>query len=205
MPWRRERLPTPVFWPGEFHGLYSPWGCKESGMTEWLSLSHGTRPLPSPVCVPEKWKPLSTGKSQSGLNSQNVKNRWTVNKTVLGSHHGMPLGDKQTAAKSLQSCPTLCDPTDGSPPGSAVPGVLQARTLEWVAFSETNCYKVLSGGSQGIKLSVRWKVAHSVMSFRAHSWSNRIMEMEKTEWFLGFGGAEEEGLKGQQERNLADM
>ena len=38
------------------------------------------------------------------------------------------------AAKSLQSCPTLCDPTDGSPPGSAVPGILQARTLEWVAI-----------------------------------------------------------------------
>ena len=36
------------------------------------------------------------------------------------------------AAKSLQSCPTLCDPTDGSPPGSAVPGILQARTLEWM-------------------------------------------------------------------------
>ena len=38
-------------------------------------------------------------------------------------------------AKSLQSCPTLCDPIDGSPPGSAVPGILQARTLEWVAIS----------------------------------------------------------------------
>ena len=38
------------------------------------------------------------------------------------------------AAKSLQSCPTLCDPTDGSPPGSTVPGILQARTLEWVAI-----------------------------------------------------------------------
>ena len=38
--WRRERLPTPVFWPGEFHGLYSPWGCKESDMTEWLSLTY---------------------------------------------------------------------------------------------------------------------------------------------------------------------
>ena len=38
-------------------------------------------------------------------------------------------------AKSLQSCPTLCDPMDGSPPGSPVPGILQARTLEWVAFS----------------------------------------------------------------------
>ena len=39
------------------------------------------------------------------------------------------------AAKSLQSCPTLCDPTDGSPPGSPVPGILQAKTLEWVAIS----------------------------------------------------------------------
>ena len=38
------------------------------------------------------------------------------------------------AAKSLQSCQTLCDPTDGSPPGSPAPGILQARTLEWVAF-----------------------------------------------------------------------
>ena len=39
------------------------------------------------------------------------------------------------AAKSLQSCPSLCDPIDGSPPGSPVPGILQARTLEWVAIS----------------------------------------------------------------------
>ena len=39
------------------------------------------------------------------------------------------------AAKSLQSCPTLCNPMDGSPPGSAIPGILQARTLEWVAIS----------------------------------------------------------------------
>ena len=42
------------------------------------------------------------------------------------------------AAKSLQSCPTLCDPTDGSPLGSSVPGILQARTLEWVAISFSN-------------------------------------------------------------------
>ena len=40
-----------------------------------------------------------------------------------------------TTTKSLQLCPTLCDPTDGSPPGSPVPGILQARTLEWVAIS----------------------------------------------------------------------
>ena len=42
------------------------------------------------------------------------------------------------AAKSLQSCPTLSDPTDGSPPGSPVPGILQARTLEWVGISFSN-------------------------------------------------------------------
>ena len=44
----------------------------------------------------------------------------------------------QMFAKSLQSCPTLCDPIDGSPPGSSVPGILQARTLEWVAISFSN-------------------------------------------------------------------
>ena len=48
------------------------------------------------------------------------------------------------AAKSLQSCPTLCDPIDGSPPGSPVPGILQARTLEWVAISFSNSWKIKS-------------------------------------------------------------
>ena len=45
------------------------------------------------------------------------------------------------AAKSLQSCPTLCDPIDGSPPGSHIPGILQARTLEWVAISFSSAWK----------------------------------------------------------------
>ena len=45
------------------------------------------------------------------------------------------------AAKSLQSCLTLCDPIDGSPPGSPIPGILQARTLEWVAISFSNAWK----------------------------------------------------------------
>ena len=57
----------------------------------------------------------------------------------LLSHQGSPKGMfVAAAAKSLQSCPTLCDPIDGSPPGSAVPGLLQARTLEWVAISFSN-------------------------------------------------------------------
>ena len=45
------------------------------------------------------------------------------------------------AAKSLQSCPTLCNPIDGSPPGSPIPGILQARTLEWVAISFSSAGK----------------------------------------------------------------
>ena len=55
------------------------------------------------------------------------------------------------AAKSLQSCPTLCDPIDGSPPGSSIPGILQARTLEWVAISFSNAWK--------------WKVKVKSLSF----------------------------------------
>ena len=56
------------------------------------------------------------------------------------SYDGSPLNDHAAAAaaKSLQSCPTLCDPIDGSPPGSPIPGILLARTLEWVAISFSN-------------------------------------------------------------------
>ena len=51
------------------------------------------------------------------------------------------VGAAAVAAKSLQSCLTLCDPIDGSPPGSAIPGILQARTLEWVAISFSSASK----------------------------------------------------------------
>ena len=58
----------------------------------------------------------------------------------LGSHV-YPAAAAAAAAKSLQSCPTLCDPIDGSPAGSPVPGILQPRTLEWVAISFSNAWK----------------------------------------------------------------
>ena len=54
------------------------------------------------------------------------------------------------AAKSLQSCPTLCNPIDGSPPGSPVPGILQARTLEWVAISSSNMFGDLPNNNRWI-------------------------------------------------------
>ena len=50
----------------------------------------------------------------------------------------VPAAAAAAAAKSLQSCPTLCDPIDGSPPGSPIPGILQARTPEWVDISSSN-------------------------------------------------------------------
>ena len=60
----------------------------------------------------------------------------------MGSHRGRyNLVTTAAAAKSRQSYLTLCDPIDGSPPGSAVPGILQARTLEWVAISFSNAWK----------------------------------------------------------------
>ena len=57
-----------------------------------------------------------------------------------------PIAATAAAAASLQSCPTLCDPIDGSPPGSPVPGILQARILEWVAISFSNAWKWKSKG-----------------------------------------------------------
>ena len=69
------------------------------------------------------------------------------------------------AAKSLQSCLTLCDPIDGSPPGSAVPGILQARTLEWVAISFSNAWKwkaKVKSFNRVQLLATPWTAAHQV-------------------------------------------
>ena len=67
------------------------------------------------------------------------------------------------AAKSLQSCPTLCDPIDGSPPGSPAPGILQARTLEWIAISFSNAWKwkvKVKSLSRVRLLATPWTAAH---------------------------------------------
>ena len=70
------------------------------------------------------------------------------------------------AAKSLQSCPTLCNPIDGSPLGSTVPGILQARTLEWVAISFSNAWKwkvKVKSLSCVQLLATPWTVAHQAL------------------------------------------
>ena len=82
------------------------------------------------------------------------------------------------AAKSLQSCPTLCDPIDGSPPGSPVPGILQARILKWVAISFSNAWKwkvKVKSLSRVRLLATPWTAAHQAppsMGFsRQEYWS----------------------------------
>ena len=85
------------------------------------------------------------------------------------------------AAKSLQSCPTLCDLRDGSPPGSPVPGILQARTLEWVAISFSSAWKwkvKVKSLSRLRLLATPWTAAHQAppsMGFsRQEYWSDLV-------------------------------
>ena len=90
---------------------------------------------------------------------------------------------------SLQSCPTLCDPTDGSPPDSPVPGILQARTLEWVAISFSNAWKwkVKVKSLRRVQLlATPWTAAHQAppsMGFtRQEYWSGVPLPSPKHVW-----------------------
>ena len=93
---------------------YSPWDYKESDTTERLTLSLSME-------MQTEKRLMDTGGWVEGERGMNEE---TSIYTAAAA-----------AAKSLQSCPTLCDPIDRSPPGSPIPGILQARTLEWVAIS----------------------------------------------------------------------
>ena len=111
------------------------------------------------------------------------------NPIILGAQFQEWLEDQTAAAaaaKSLQSCPTLCDPIDGSPPGSPIPGILQARTLEWVAISFSNAWKSKVKGkslSRVQLLATPWTTAYQAppsMGFsRQEYWSG-----EKTKLIL---------------------
>ena len=92
------------------------------------------------------------------------------------------------AAKSLQSCPTLCDPIDGSPPGSPVPGILQARTLEWAAISFSNAgkWKVKVKSLSRVRLSATpWTAAYQAppsMGFSRQEYWSGVPLPSPIEW-----------------------
>ena len=129
IPWRRAWTPTPVFLPGESHGQrslvgYIPWGRRPS---THLCLSAASTLLEEMDVAEE---------GDFVFNGRGLVQRWVwLDLPITGSSEGKTAA---AAATLLQSCPTLCDPIDGSPPGSPVPGILQARTLEWVAIFFSN-------------------------------------------------------------------
>ena len=130
----------------------------------WLKATSRLIPVMRSRCW-QKWFPTTVTAGRAAASSWNASSCWRwhsknpcrrergvdgVAGLVLGVAGDFTLSnpfqlfqfrDPAAAAKSLQSCPTLCDPIDSSPPGSAVPGILQAKTLEWVAIASSNAWK----------------------------------------------------------------
>ena len=125
-----------------------PWpqGRKESDMTEWLSLTYS---LYSTGNYTQYLPIMYNGKESEKVYIyiyiyMDLKKNIYAWIQCMNSHIYKYMNSyicAAAAAKSLQLCPTLCDPIDGSPPGAPIPGILQARTLEWVAISFTNAWK----------------------------------------------------------------
>ena len=111
--------------------------------TDWFQIGKGVRQgyILSPCLfnLDAEYIMRNTGleEAQAGIKIAriNIKNLRYADDTTLMAESAV------AAARSLQSCPTLCDPIDSSPPGVPVPGILQARTLEWVAISFSNAWK----------------------------------------------------------------
>ena len=99
------------------------------------------------------WKHFSSQINQGPLHVFKTQSITIVITSLFKNNHCFWRHTCVAAAKTLQLCPTLCEPIDGSPPGSSVPGILQARMLEWVTISFSNAGK--------------WKVK---MKFLSHVW-----------------------------------
>ena len=95
----------------------------------------------TPIILPKKSHRQRNLRSYSSCDLKVGHNFATKQQQILWRFFQDVVYFDAAAAKSLQLCPTLCDPIDGTPPGSPVPGILQARTLEWVAISFSNAWK----------------------------------------------------------------
>ena len=152
------------------------WSCPKSQDLGWLTADCGHRvwgersphPGPAPMLGTEKAQPGATKNvCPQQPREQEPSSGWEMELTRYAA---------AAAAKSHQSCPTLCDPIDGSPPGSTVPGILQAR--EWVAISFSNAgkWKVKGKSLSRVRLfQTPWTAAHQAppsMGFsRQECWS----------------------------------
>ena len=180
-------FPMPCYWVRKHPDAGKDWRQEEKGVTEYEMVGwhhqldgHEFEQAPEDgegqgslaYCSPWNWKELDV---IEGLNNNNLKECQFLHLSKKGSLLGKVAA---AAAKSLQSCPTLCDPIDGSPPGSTVPGILQARTLEWVAISFSNAWKwkvKVKSLSRVRLLGTPWTAAHQAppsMGFsRQEYWS----------------------------------
>ena len=115
----------------------------------------------------------------SGFQEDKTKRMTDVHKSITNPGKWLTANESTTyaaATKSLQSCQALCNPVDGSPPGSAVPGILQARTLGWVAVSFSNASKWKVKVKVNRSVATPWTSAHQAPLF---------MEFSRQEYWSG--------------------
>ena len=133
---------SPIFWQPLLHTFFSDtWtGSLEEQQPPGDVRDKPKEDVPGANCLPEILLRLPLA-SQSHHASKGIQDLPFHPSRFPILLNGITTPAVAAAAKSLQSCPTLCDPIDGSPPGSPVPGILQTRTLEWVAISFSNAWK----------------------------------------------------------------
>ena len=129
--------------PEQVGNFFGPIDC---GACPLLGVKRRTKPVQNQECIVNEFFSLKTldmqgdwGWCQAQVKTVD-KGFWESVPRQVDKKTGVPK-EETAAAKSLQSCPTLCNPREGSPPGSLVPGILQARTLEWVAISSSKAWK----------------------------------------------------------------
>ena len=129
--------PTHWKWPWHWEILKAGGEREDRGWDGWMASS--TQQTWVWANSGRWWRTVEPGMLWS-MGWQRVRNDWATEQQQNPANW-LNLFTEKYVAKSLQSCPTLCDPRDGSPPGSPVPGILQARTLEWVAVSFSKAWK----------------------------------------------------------------
>ena len=164
----------------------------EQGREAWHAAVHGVAKGQTRL----KWL---NNKTASYSNSVCIK------ETFIPLLHWSVIGyAAAAAAKSLQSCPTLCDPIDGSPPGSPVPGILQAGTLEWVAISFSNAWKWKVKGKSFSRvqlLAIPWTVAHQAPSSVGFSRQGYWSGVPLPSPVIGYRGAQRQKASSEKKPN----
>ena len=176
--------------------LESPLDCKEiqavnpKGNQSWIFIGRTDAEAETPILWPPDAKNWLTGKDPDSGKYWRQEEKGTTEDEMVEWHHLLNgHAAASWTAKSVQSCPTLCDPIDGSLPGSPVLGILQARILEWVAISFSNAskWKVKMKSLSRVRLlATSWTAAYQAppsMGFsRQEYWSGVPLPSPQWTW-----------------------